>query len=233
MKTLTLALTLALFALASCGKHETKTPPPKIETTGENLPVLSASEAAILAIQSNEVGEFVNLCQTHDLNLNSVQRNGRTFLIEAVEWSRIEIIKWLLAQESIDVEAKDNEGKSALEHAQIIGDREVLKLLGSGAMSQEEIDTSLFTALYAKDQNQVKEAIEAGANLDIHDKKGLTPLIIAIYQKDEMAIRLILQTRRVDVNLRDLRTNKTPLAWARRSKLSRVEKMLERMGAHE
>lgn len=217
--------------LSSCGKHETRTPNLSKITLNENIPALSLSEQALLSVQSDNLEEFKSLIQGHDLNLNLRHQNGRTYLIEAVLWSRLSFIKWLLEQETIDIQAKDVQGKSALEHAEYIGNREIISALNGGSMSQEEIDESLFQALYAKNHDAVKEAIAAGADLNIFDKKGLTPLILAIYQKDELAVRLLLQTRKIDVNLADKRTMKRPLAWAKRAKLERVQKMLERLGA--
>lgn len=231
--TINLLLLSSLLVLGSCGKHETNSPTAGLKKKTETLPTLSASESAVLAIQSDKYDEFTQLVLDHDLNINFTHANGHTFLIEAILWSRVEIVEWLLGRESIDAEAKDQDGMSPLEHAQIIGNKDILKLLKGGQQSQEEIDAGLFEALYAKDQKAIKEAIDSGANLNIHDKKGLTPLILAIYLKDEMAVRLLLQTRKVDVNLADKRTNKTPLSWSKRAKLTRVEKMLERMGAHE
>lgn len=227
-----ICLTLSCFVI-SCGKHETYRPEIASIKQVEEVEPLSPPNQALVEIQSGNSQAFINIVTKADLALNQVHPNGNTYLIEAVLWQRVEIVEWLIAKDEIDLEAKDKTGLSALDHAKLVGNTNIIKLVGGGKLSQEQLDAELIAALYKKDAWAIKDSIAAGAQLNIFDEKGLTPLIIAIYLKDEMAIRLLLQTRKVDVNLADQRRRWSPLRWARLQKLSRAEQMLIRLGARE
>lgn len=225
-----LAYLLFLILFLSCGKHETRRP-----LTGTTEPqaqeVLTSEQQAMRFIQTGDKDQFLSLIQANNLSINFQSPNGRTFLIEAVLWDQVEIVRLLLEYEGIDLEMKDPDGLSAYDHALLINNPQILALFNGDGLSQEEINQGLFKSLYALDYNQIQHFIIEGAELDIYDEKGMTPLTLAIFLKDERAVRILLQTRNLDVNLADLRRRWTPLTWATRLNLPRIVQMLQRMGA--
>ena len=95
--------------------------------------------------------------------LNSVDRDGRTFLMSAVISRKEDIVDFLLKL-GVDVNAQDNDGLSALHLGAIHGITEVLK----------------------------KKLIQYGANIDIQDKWGNTPLGRTVFYKKLEATELLL-----------------------------------------
>lgn len=225
---------LILFILiTACGKHETRRPLLDETDNFAQDEVLRAEVQALRYLQTSAFEEFFTFMKDRQIDINYQFENGRTFLIEAVIWSQTEIVKWLLNQEECDLEIQDREGLSAIDHAKWINNPQVLALFQSDAPSQDEINQRLFQSIAAQDYSSLQESLSLGAELNIFDQKGMTPLITAIYLKDEQAIRILLQTRQADVNLADKRRRWTPLTWSKRQGLSRVSSQLERLGAEE
>jgi len=119
--------------------------------------------------------------------LNAKDIGGRTALILSVLWSDscIKILKMLI-ESGADINAKDNEGKTALMHVAERGYVKKAKLLiESGANLDEKDNDNKKTALfYAVEKNKVevvKLLIESGANLEEQKLYGETALMVAAY----------------------------------------------------
>jgi len=112
---------------------------------------------------------------------------GRTALILSVFWSDrcVKILKMLI-ESGVDINARDNEGKTALMHAAERGHVKKAKLLiESGANLDEKDNDNKKTALfYAVENNKVeivKLLIESGANLEARIIYEKTALMLAVY----------------------------------------------------
>lgn len=224
---------ILLILVSACGKHETRRPLLNQSDNFAQEEILSAEVQALRYLQTAASEDFFTLIEDKQININNQFENGRTFLIEAVIWSQIEIIKWLLNKEECDLEIQDLEGLRAIDHAKRINNPQVLALFQSDAPTQDEINQRLFHSINAQNYPSLQESLRLGAQLNIFDQKGMTPLITAIFLKDEQAIRILLQTRRADVNLADKRRNWMPLTWSKRQGLNRVNSQLIRLGAVE
>ena len=82
-----------LATLTSCGKHEISRPDFSANEVTESEEVLSAPERALLELQSGNTQAFIQIVTSEALALNQVLKNGNTFLIEAVLWQRVEIVR--------------------------------------------------------------------------------------------------------------------------------------------
>lgn len=224
---------ILLILISACGKHETRRPLLEERDNFSQDEILSAEAQALRYLQTSAAEDFFTLIEDKQININNQFDNGRTFLMEAVVWSQIEIIKWLLNKEECDPEIQDFEGLRAIDHAERINNPQVLALFQSDAPTQDEINQRLFHSINAQDYTSLQETLRLGVQLNIFDQKGMTPLITAIYLKDEQIIRILLQTKQVDVNLADKRRKWTPLTWSKRQGLNRVSAQLARLGAVE
>ncbi len=224
-------IVMILLTLTSCGKHETRRPPLNNNLIQEQAEILTTEEQALRFIQTAAVANFIDLIEKEQTDLNYQFNNGRTFLIEAVLWSQVEIIKWLLQRDDCDREIIDQQGLTAEQHAKAIGIQEIISLFQGDGLTQEELNQQLFRTIQEKDYSLMQETIKLRAEINIFDVKGMTPLITAIFLKDEQAVRILLQSRQADINLPDKRRRWTPLAWANSQGLSRVATQLQRMGA--
>lgn len=66
-----------------------------------------------------------------------------------------------------------------------------MKQGGPSVQTQETI--ALFGAVLASEPDGIRNAIQAGANLDEWDANGMTPLLYAVYRGDTRAVELLLQ----------------------------------------
>lgn len=229
-----IALFFLLLSLLSCGKHETRRPYLDDRAAqGDIVEILTPEAEALKAIRLGDEMSFFSLLDSGSIDVNDRHEKGVTYLIEAVLWERIAFVERLIAHEHIDLELRDDEGMSAYDHAVRIDHRDLMRLLSGDQLSQEEINQALFDALYGRNHEAIQNSLDQGAELNIHDEKGMTPLIVTLFQKDERAARLLLQTRKVDLNFKDLRRRWPPLTWAKRQGLTRLAQMLERLGAQE
>ncbi|TCM96847.1 hypothetical protein EV294_10458 [Paenibacillus sp. BK033] len=76
----------------------------------------------------------------------------------------------------------------------------------------ETIDEQLLQAAEDGQADKVRQLIQNGANLDVQDAKGRTPLMIATYKKD-FAVAEVLTEAGADVNIRDEMLN-SPFLYA-------------------
>ncbi|KAL5381558.1 hypothetical protein DPSP01_007011 [Paraphaeosphaeria sporulosa] len=94
-------------------------------------------------------------------------------------------VKWLLEKGRVDVDAKDNDGRTPLSWAAWGGQEAVVKLL----LATDKVD------------------------VDVKDKDGRTPLSWAAERGHEAVVKLLLATDKVDVDAKD-KDGRTPLSWA-------------------
>lgn len=218
---------VSLFLLfCSCGYHssdsfgEQKTGAvTRVEKSGEVI------DQAADAIQSNQLPRLQELLG-QGLPVNSVLRNGRSLLIEAVVWGRIEIVAFLI-ERGAQLDLKDPEGRTALDHAQ--GKPALLRLLNP---QTERENQELFAAVNENRFNDVKSLVLQGVDPNVFSAMGETPLTLAVGLNFENVVRVLLQQTKTDVNLKN-KSGESPLGIARIKNLKRIEDLLKRRGAKE
>ncbi len=159
--------------------------------------------------------EIATLLLAKGINLNLQNKKGSTALMIAAGDGRLELVNLLLAK-SADFNLKDSEGSTALDSAVEDGRIEIAKLLfAKGARSAKEItneseltratvNAALLRAAYSNGLSEIQQLISSGADLNTRNKRGRTPLMLAIensYGRYEVPKLLI--EKGADVNLFD------------------------------
>jgi ankyrin repeat protein len=137
----------------------------------------------------------------------------------------------LLATGKVDVDAKDNRGRTPLWWAAKSGHEAVVKLLlDTGKVDADSKDkdgqTPLWWAAANGHEAVVKLLLETGkVDADSKDKDGQTPLWLATTNGHEAVVKLLLDTGKVDADLKG-DGGWTPLWWAATNGHKAVVKLL-------
>lgn len=142
---------------------------------------------------------------------------GSTLLHWAAQENKVAVMEYLLLQRTIDINHKNNQGKTALHVAAFYGSAVAVEcLLRHGA----QIDIQdrwecppLHWALWSKCLDTITALLNGQANVNIKNAAGETALHIATYYGVENAVRLCLQRDASKINSTD-NAGYTPLHWA-------------------
>jgi ankyrin repeat protein len=110
----------------------------------------------------------------------------------------VKVVKLLLAEDSVDPDFKDNNGRTPLSYAAENGHEAVVKLLlekGAGLETKDKDDgrTPLLYAAWNGHEAVVKLLLEKGAELETKDNHGRTPLSHAAEMGHEVVVKLLLE----------------------------------------
>jgi ankyrin repeat protein len=145
---------------------------------------------------------------------NSQNHNGLTSLLHAVIHRKLECAQ-LLLEAGADVNASRNDGKTALMLATRTSSVAMISLLLSyDAKVDAKTPTGCTALMYASNVEVATALLDGGASVNIHDHKGVTPLIFAAMDKHTCLARHLI-TRGADPALATL-CGKTALicsAW--------------------
>ncbi|CAG8641711.1 2684_t:CDS:2, partial [Acaulospora colombiana] len=127
------------------------------------------------AIMQNNVGLVrATLSRTHyDLN-NLRNRDGKTPLMVASSENCPDVVRYLCGIDTVNLSLQDNEGETALYQAAEAGNTEVVEIL-----------------------------IRSNANVEIGNKKNVTPLVIAAYNGHADVCRTLIDVGYADVDSQD------------------------------
>lgn len=129
----------------------------------------------LIASNLQDIDDFLN-----KYGIDSVDRDGRTFLMSAVSENKIEIVSHLI-KNGTDVTKQDKQGLTALHLACFEDNQEIAQLLIDNGSKIDQIDnegnTALWRAVMAHDENArtVKLLISKGADVNIQNKHGVSP----------------------------------------------------------
>jgi ankyrin repeat protein len=215
--------------VSACGQHDhlRKNLEPMAEKVLSKEP--ETPETLILqSIQSNKIEIFSSEFVKQQLSPDHQLSSGRYILHESIIWNSIEIVAFLFDR-GANTALLDLEGKTAIDLAQ--GKANILKILKPGS-SEDEI-LQFFTLLMKNKFQEIKKILNQGFDPNIFFENGETPLTIAIKNKSENTVRVLLQAQiKIDVNLANRQTEK-PIQLAKSLGLKRVEQMLRTLGAQE
>lgn len=140
---------------------------PNSEEIDSSTPFVAASDGDLALLQKS--------LQHLSLPATVADSNGLTLLHSAASYNQIEVIRWVLSQPNIDVNAKDSDGDTPLHHCDQMS---AAKILVEEAKVDYRIKNSDGqTALQVKEE----EANEMGGEMDVdeedEDFKNLEELV--------------------------------------------------------
>ncbi|MCL4360909.1 ankyrin repeat domain-containing protein [Candidatus Dependentiae bacterium] len=172
-------------------------------------------------------------------NINIKDRDGNTLLLLVSQnpYNTPDIAN-LLIQHGIDINAKNNQGKTALDYANERGNKALANLLKSkGAIEKIQIpnpqkdqyqkNISLIEASKNGQLEEVKSLIANGAQVNTVDFKNQTPLIYATIAGSPEVVKFLID-HGADVNIRG---DNTALGYADIYERKEIEKLLRAAGA--
>jgi len=138
------------------------------------------------------------LQQGADVNLGS--NKGHTALHLAVFHNREDIIKLLLDAKGINPKLINNNDSTAIDLAELEGNKELLKLISSKDRERSDSTTELCRAIVKGDTKKVKLLLNT-KDVDINAKYyGRSPLDIAIDERNFDITKILLGAKGIDLN---------------------------------
>lgn len=165
----------------------------KADTTKINEDIFTAAKKGnIDLIKSYIKTDLIDL----GMDINSVNKSGKTALMYAIELGNFDMINLILNQENIDVKKANKEGKTALMYAVEFGYiRIMLDLAIKFSANINDVDnkgnTALMYAVKTSNVFAVKVILKLKANKTLKNKQGLTALDIAKTLKTKEAKEII------------------------------------------
>ncbi|WP_265027948.1 ankyrin repeat domain-containing protein [Wolbachia endosymbiont (group A) of Calamotropha paludella] len=156
-------------------------------------------------------------------NIEAQDAYDRKPLHIAVDVNRLNVVN-LLLDRGANLKATDMYGKTSLDLAIQKGYEDIVEVL---KQKQLNLDKELLIAAEKGDLEKVRESIRRGANVNIQDRQGWTPLFWAIQKNNFNIIELLLDNS-ADIKVKD-NEGWTPLHWAvSLGSLDIVEHLVER-----
>jgi ankyrin repeat protein len=175
---------------------------------------------------------LINILFLPTLNVYSATPANQ--LIDAIISGEHNELRSLIAQ-GIDINSKNQAGRTALMVGTFYGNKVMVKsLLASGAdvnLKDNNNRTALIDAAAFGFDEIVRLLMTMGADLNAKTKSGKTALTGAIAGDYQVIVKMLIE-RKVDVNLADNLGNK-PLDIAKRMKRKKISKLLKKAGAEE
>ena len=196
--------------------------------SGVSLLAFSGSfDDFFIAIRNDNVGKLNNLLQ-RGFDPNTRNEKGQPGLTVAMREQSPKVARVLVDQPTIDVNALNLAGESALMIAAIKGDLASVKLLlDRGARLNQPGWTALHYAASGQEPKTVEWLLDRGAEIDALSPNGSTPLMLAAQHGSEVSVDLLL-ARGANMALRNTQ-NLGAIDFARSGGRDYLVKKLERM----
>jgi ankyrin repeat protein len=163
-------------------------------------------------------------------DLNITDKQGRTALNYAISQNQHEVVKFLLSQEELNINHKDNSGLSYLHSAVNRKQLDTVKSLLNLNIDINTKDNGGYTALSSAAYDGFDEAIEilygAGANINLPNNDGFTPLMLAIQEGKIPTVMLLLLNLNADIHLLNNYKNSALGIAAKKGDLNIVKELI-------
>jgi len=189
----------------------------------------SVRETAIEAVKAGDVQKLNELLEdiphlAVDNVLKTRDKDGKTLLIMASAKGDAEMVEFLLEQ-NVSIKQVDINAKTALDYAVENNDKKIIDLISK---EQEHLNKMLLISV--SEDFYAKSFLDDGADPNITDKHGRTPLIIASSFGSADSVKLLLEAYDVDVDVKD-KKGETAIMKAARAGSAETIKLLIRHGA--
>jgi ankyrin repeat protein len=176
-----------------------------------------------LIINKHGLEEIVKLFLTRGADINAQSSFG-TPLYEAVSSHKVHIVSLLLNDKNINVNLGGNENTmTPFELAEYLKYKEIVDLFSrhSEALGLQLIDEIRSDR---SDISKIEDLIKRGANSNVVDINGNTPLHVAVLSGNERAVKLLLD-HGADIDAKN-NSETTPVELAKSLKLEEIENVL-------
>ena len=142
--------------------------------------------------------------------------------IDDASWAAMGRTIQILLNNGASLDLTNNEGKTALEVAEEVGNNRFYDIVQNHIRRDDIENIKLLEAIKSDNVKEIKGYLASGANVDIKDKDGRTPLILAALNGSERAIQILL-SRDANVDIQDNEGN-TALMLAGLQELNEITK---------
>ncbi len=166
------------------------------------------------------------------VDVNDGNKDGMTALMFAVENNSPDVVQVLL-DAGADVNAEDKKKRTALDFAKRRKSSvpEMVKmLLDAGASARKWPDDAFLELCKAGTAEEIREALECGANINAKDKDGRTVLMFAVENNSPDIVLQALMNAGADANAKD-KQDMTALMYAAKNSNPEAVKVLLEGGA--
>ncbi|OCT54188.1 hypothetical protein CLCR_00285 [Cladophialophora carrionii] len=167
---------------------------------------------------SPSIGAISRVLVDNGFELNGAEISGDPLLLWASKRRQDDLVQLILERCSVDVNARDSEGQTALSLAVISGSLTTMKmLLDAGADANRQGKEGGAPLSYAASMDREEQASlllkVKDINVNVQDNDGATYLLRAVRLAPGPVVGLLLKHQDVDVNLRN-KDGDTPLLRA-------------------
>lgn len=194
---------------------------------------LLLNDVLIYAAGFGDVKTVEVVLQRFSTNVNAVNRQGCTALMQAVKFGFIDVVHVLLRSTGIDIRAKDNTGKTALQYAIEKNDARSIRLLSSVKVGYPAHSLEALVMHLAVVGNELAICgVLRSLSVDVNagDSQGRTVLMQAIMHGHSMVAARLLKYPATNLNIRD-DFGKTALDYALAGKQLDVAYEMIKLGA--
>ncbi|KAF9877519.1 hypothetical protein CkaCkLH20_05219 [Colletotrichum karsti] len=160
------------------------------------------------AVEWRRVDQVKLLVKDVAVDPNIPDNDGATPVHRAVRWCHVVIIGILLGRDDVDpnIQAQAIRGDTPLMQSIIYKDKSIVRQLLDDARVKVDLqnndgETALHIAVKLFDESLVKTLLDHGAKVNISDKQGRTPILLAAGDAHLEALREELETVDADVPL--------------------------------
>ena len=179
-----------------------------------NITDNSDSTPLLLAAEEGHIECVQLLLSAPGIDVNMANQYGKTPLFRAAEIGYTECVRLLLAAPGIDINKPNEYDFTPLSEAIFNGHTECANLIRAACdISPLKANSSLYAAACAGNAEIVRLLLASGADVNMADENGRTPLHFAANLGHMECLKLLLASPGVNVNVKD-NGNDTPLICA-------------------